>query len=219
MGPSVGGLLYGPWQSAPARPTTTTGIVSTGAGSLVTTAEAGAYCDVDPTDSARSDLLMDMAEAATQRIEGVHGICGQWFRRTTVTARFPLSRSAATLDYELLGGRPTSEPQASVVASVGHGTLPTVTSHGTRVGTDGRTTLRAETGDAPADADEDERYELVVAYSVGTLGDYPAVVKQAVLRLTAHLWQNRDPAMDAKLDWDDLGRLLAPFVVRTGFEN
>ena len=219
MGPSVGGVLYGPWTDGPVRAVETTGVVSTGAGALVTTAEAGAYCDVDPTDSARSDLLMDMVEAATQRIEGIHGICGQWFRRTNVTARFPLSRAGMTLDYELLGGKPATEPQATVGASVGHGTLPSVTSHGTRVGSDGRTVMRVETGAVPADADEDERFELRIAYAVGQLSDAPAVVKQAVLRLTAHLWQNRDPAVDAKLDWDDLTRLLAPFSVKTGFER
>ena len=188
----------------PVKALETTGVVSGDAQPLATLPEAAAYVDAEIDDA----LLPGMIETATQRVEGVLGLCGQWLRRATVTARFPLSTAGDHLEYELLGGRPTNTPTATVVGGARSATVT-----GTRTGVDGRTWVEVETSDA---VDEGE---LVVVYEVGSLTDYPAVAKEAVLRLTAHLWANRDPAMDAKLDWNDLRELLGPVSVRTGFER
>ena len=184
---------------------------------LASLAEASAYLGrVAAEADAQSAVLADMLEAATQSVEGVRGLTGQWFREADVRGWWSDFVIGEAAEYVLVGGPPTGDVTASLTTMAGRvigevndaasvrqqggyaRALVTVPQFDLRPGEVAQLSLAWRTGGPPVNA--------------------PQVVKQAVLRLTAHLWHNRDPAVDSKLDWDDLARLVAPVAVRTGFE-
>ena len=178
-------------------------IVTPPAGDLVTLAEAAAHANVPADDPALPGKLA----VASERIEGPNGFLGKYLRRTTLKAVSPDAEgylSAGPWYLRLPGG---TVDRDNAVANIVSPTAPvpsvTVTAK----------VLWLQAGwYARIDSFVSQDSRIEVTYRVGG-EEVPAPVKEAVMKLTAHLMSDRGlgPDMGSKAAWADVPALVAPY--------
>ena len=169
---------------------------------VATPQELAAYLGDAGLATAQEALLTDMVAAAEERVVGVTGITGRCFRPTTLRAVFDAG-APDDRPFRIVGGAPNDEPVLRMVGSDGQpdGTAPSL--EWMRL-LEGRWVFKPAFESGPG-------LRMEASYTVGD-GTVPAVVKQAVLKVGAWMYRDRDPTKRAMpLDWDDLGSLLRPW--------
>ena len=181
-------------------------VVTPPTGTLVTTEDFAAHASLDANDPVVASKLA----AAVARIEGPDGFLGKYMRRTVLKAVTPDAvgyASAIPWYVKLPGGNIDRD---TVVANIINPTAPvpsvTVTAKALRL-RDGWY------GKIDNFVSQDSHVEIT--YTVG--GEtIPQPVKEAVMKLAAHLYTNRDlgPSADVPAMYADIYALVNPWVER-----
>lgn len=180
-----------------------TSVVSGPTAPVATPAELAAYVGAPAIAEPQSALLAEMVQAAEERVVGLTGLTGRFFRQATLRAAFDASVYDGRL-FRLPGG--VVVLGSLVVRMLGAdgqpaGTAPVV----------GAVRLCAGRQMVALSFTPGAGLVMEAVYRVGGQ-DVPAAVKQAVLRVGAWMYAERTPSMKAmSLDWKALAALVQPW--------
>ena len=154
----------------------------------VSLAEAKAHCRVDDAD--QDSLITRLIEAATAHLDGWTGVLGRSLVTQTWAqsfAAFPAGRSirlplAPVQSIASIGYRDTSDAEQVLASSAYHLVTDAI---GARV-------LLDEDADWPDTHDRPDAVTVAAVCGYGDAGDVPEAIRQAILMMVGHWFENRE---------------------------